>query len=320
MKYKLNFWKMSEIKLSVWDKLTIPFSKDYKNFINEMLNSIPEVFYEDGERIFTEKEKKYLEYFHNNKNELKKMKGSFFERNFPEMRVNEEPGESEQLHKDLKKGLDSNEMEFVIKTSSDKTTFGKSADFTLNFKKNDNGAVFLNSYDANVINSKGENLSHRFKVKREDNITVKEAINLLEGRAVKTNLVNPKTNEKEPAFIKLKLKEEKNKHGNYKLDVYNNNYGVDVAKIVEKSNLIFDKPEYKDFAIKALEKGNLVPVKFKHEDKVIAGKAMLNPQYKTLNLYDKGMNRINTNKPIKGVEIEENEKANVRQHNSKRSL
>jgi hypothetical protein len=36
------------------------------------------------------------------------------------------------------------------------------------------------------------------------------------------------------------------------------NYGVDTEKIVEKSNLIFDKPEYKENTIKSLEKGNVV--------------------------------------------------------------
>lgn len=229
-------------------------------------------------------------------------------------------GESEKLHEDLKKGLESNQAEFTIKTSSDKATFSKLADFTLNFKKIESGAVFLNSYDANLTNSKGENLSHRFKVKKEDNITVKEAINLLEGRAIKTTFVNKDSKEKEPVFIKLKLNEEKNEYGNYKLDIYNKNYGVDTAKIVEKSNLIFDKPEFKDFTIKSLEKGNLATVKFKHEDKVKEGKAMLNPQYKTLNLYDSNMNRINTNKPIKGLEIEQTEKGNTRQQNTKRSL
>jgi hypothetical protein len=37
---------------------------------------------------------------------------------------------------------------------------------------------------------------------------------------------------------------------------------VETDKIVEKSNLIFDKPEYKENTIKSLEKGNIVKVKF----------------------------------------------------------
>ncbi len=230
-------------------------------------------------------------------------------------------GESKELHEALKKGIEGNENEFQIKTTShsDKTLPGNSINFNLNFRKTENGSVFLNSYDANLTNEKGEVLSHRFKVKKEDNITAKESINLLEGRAVKTAFINSKTNEKEPTFIKLKLNEEKNDYGNYKLDFYNAQ-NIDLPKIIEKSNLIFDKEEYKDFTLKSLEKGNLATVKFKHEGNDIEGKASLNPQYKTLNLYDSEMNRLNTNKPIKGVDIEENEKSRIRQHNTKRSL
>ncbi len=73
---------MKEIKLTTWDKLTIPFSKDYKDFIDEMLNTIPEIFYQDGERVFTEKEEKYMKYF--NTYEVEKMEGSLFQRNLPE--------------------------------------------------------------------------------------------------------------------------------------------------------------------------------------------------------------------------------------------
>ena len=49
------------------------------------------------------------------------------------------------------------------------------------------------------------------------------------------------------------------------------NYGVETDKIVEKSNLIFDKPEYKENTIKSLEKGNIVKVKFERHA-IVTGK------------------------------------------------
>jgi hypothetical protein len=55
-----------------------------------------------------------------------------------------------------------------------------------------------------------------------------------------------------------------------------------------------------------LEKGNIVKVKFEEDEGVIEGKAVLNPQYKNLNLYDQDMNRINTNKPLQGWNMREN--------------
>ena len=68
-----------------------------------------------------------------------------------------------------------------------------------------------------------------------------------------------------------------------------------------------------------MEKGNIVKVKFEQDDKVKEGKAILNPQNRNLKLYDSDMNRINTNKPLEGIEQEsKHEKANVKEQSIKR--
>lgn len=228
-------------------------------------------------------------------------------------------GESEKLHKDLEKGINSPDQQFEIKTTSDKTLPGNKADFTLNYNKTERGGVFLNAYDANLTNEKGDSISQNFRVSREDSFTAKEAVNLLEGRSVKIEFDNPKTKEREPAFVKLNFEEEKNQYGNYNFQTFYKNYGVDAAKIVENSNLIFDKPEYRENTIKSLEKGNVVKVKFEQDGNVTEGKAILNPQYKNLSLYDNDMNRINTNKPLEGLEQDnKHEKNNVKEQSIKR--
>ena len=52
----------------------------------------------------------------------------------------------------------------------------------------------------------------------------------------------------------------------------------------------------------------------------MSGKAIFNPQYKTINLYDEQMNRVNTNKPIKGLEVDlQQDKNNVREQSRVRS-
>lgn len=228
-------------------------------------------------------------------------------------------GEDEKLHKELEKGINSTKQQFEIKTGSDKALPGNTVDFYLKFNKSENGGVFFNSYQATLKNEKKESFSHNFYVSKESTFTAKEAVNLLEGRSVKIEFHNPKTDQMEPAFVKLDFKEPKTEKGNYNFQNFYKNYGIDTAEIVEKSNLVFDKPEYKENTIKSLEKGNVVKVKFELEDGVIEGKAVLNPQYKNLNLYDMDMNRINTNKPLQGLEDErEHEKANVREQSIKR--
>ena len=222
-------------------------------------------------------------------------------------------GESNKLHQDLEKGINSNEKTFKIQTQSDRAMQGNEVNFTLNFNKSEKGGVFLNSFNATLKNEIGEERTHNFGV---NHFTAKEAVNLLEGRSVKTEF-----KENEPVFVKLNFAEEKNEYGNFKFQTYNQQaYGVDTAKIVEKSGLIFDKPEHKDNTVKSLEKGNIVKVKFNLDNKITEGNAVLNPQYKTLNLYDKEMNRLNTNKPIQGLDTQQQEKNNMRQQNISRSL
>ncbi|MDV3928783.1 hypothetical protein CMT52_20775 [Elizabethkingia anophelis] len=228
-------------------------------------------------------------------------------------------GEGEKLHKDLEKGIKSKKNEFEIKASSDKALPGNKVDFILKFNKTESGGVFLNSYHSKLTNDKNEEMSHNFPVNRENTFTAKEAVNLLEGRSVKIEFLNPKTDQKEPAFVRFDFSEPKTEKGNYKFQNFYKNYGIDTAEIVEKSNVVFDKPEYKDSTIKSLEKGNIVKVKIKENDQVVEAKAVLNPQYKNLNLYDQDMTRINTNKPLQGMEDEKgHDKANVKEQSIKR--
>ena len=228
-------------------------------------------------------------------------------------------GEGEKLHKDLEKGIKSKNQQFEIKTTSDKALPENKVDFTLKFNKTDSGGIFLNSYNAKLTNEKNEEISHNFPVNRENTFTAKEAINLLEGRTVKIEFHNPKSDQQETAFVQFNFDEPKTEKGNYMFQNFYKNYGVETDKIVEKSNLIFDKPEYKENTIKSLEKGNIVKVKFEKDDKVIEGKAILNPQNRNLKLYDSDMNRINTNKPLEGLEQDnKHEKNNVKEQSIKR--
>ena len=338
----------SHYELTFFDKYITPKTKAYKDFISEMETTSPEIFFKNGEREFSEKEKKWMQIydFRNGLNpapksaSLQQITNQDNQNNFinnPKTSIMSTQefdtaqylkdqmkylgfGEGEKLHKDLENAINGEERQFEIKTTSDKTLPENKVDFTLKFNKSEKGGIFLNAYQAELTNDKGEKFTHNFGVGKENSFTAKEAVNLLEGRAVKTELKNTKTDEMIPAFVKLKFNEAKNDYGNYKLEIYNENYGVDTGKIVDKAGLIFDKPEYRDNVIKSLEKGNIVKVKFSLDNQTVEGKAVLNPQYKNLNLYDNEMNRINTNKPLKGLEVESPEKNQVKQQSISRGI
>ncbi|MBB4807249.1 hypothetical protein HNP38_002553 [Chryseobacterium defluvii] len=206
-------------------------------------------------------------------------------------------GEDPAMHKELAKKTGSGVKEFSMVITSDKASFKNSkVEFTLNFQKSSaNNKVYLNTFLATLKNEeKNTELTHTFSA--NGRITAKEAINLLEGRSVKTEINSKHSDEKEDAFIKLQLGEEKNEKGNFKLQVFNKNYGIDVERIMAKSKLVFDDEKHKEITQKSLEKGNIVSVKFSDQNnKVTEGKAILNPQYKMLNLYDSKMKRVNSN-------------------------
>ena len=227
-------------------------------------------------------------------------------------------GESKKLHEDLENAILSPDKNVDVKVeynNPDRLMKGNTISFDLHIGKGEQGGVFLNSYTANLTMKNGEERSQSFKVQKENNITAKEAINLLEGRAVKIehDRVDKETGElsRTESFIKLKLKDEKTEYGNYKYEWYNKGYGVDVDEIMKKSNLVFADDTQRERTKKHLEKGNITEVSFVHDKKEIKGFAVLNPQYKQLNLYDSTMNRLNTNKPLQKPELENNQKNEI---------
>jgi hypothetical protein len=115
------------------------------------------------------------------------------------------------------------------------------------------------------------------------------------------------------------LNEEKNEKGNFKLQVFNKNYGIDIEKIIDKAKLHFDNDKHREITTKSLEKGNIVSVKFSDlKNNIVEGKAILNPQYKMLNLYDNKMKRFNSNEQaFQKDNSETNEVKNQQSHSRK---
>lgn len=226
-------------------------------------------------------------------------------------------GEDEKLHKDLMEGIASQEDKFTIQTTSDKVMKGNSVVFDLEFNRSKQGKVFFNSFQGKLTNRKNEERTQNFNT--AFGVTAKEAINLLEGRAVRKKMVSKENREPYFAFIKLNFNENKNQYGNYNLEVYGRNYGVDVNSIMDKSNLVFKDAKEREYTKNHLEKGNITNVVFKKDNAEMKGFAVLNPQYKMLNLYDENMTRVNTNKPLVR-EMESNEKSNALEYSQKRGI
>ena len=236
-------------------------------------------------------------------------------------------GEDTKLHKDLENAILSPEDKVTVRAEynyPDRLMKGNTATFDLNLTKTEQGGVFLNSYRANLTTKNGEERTQTFKVQKENSITAKEAINLLEGRSVKIDhdVVDKETGElsRTESFIKLNMKEPKTDYGNYKYEWYNKNaYGVDIDNIMQKSNLTFANDIERERTKKHLEKGNITQVTFQQENRQIQGFAVLNPQWKMLNLYDSAMNRVTIqNQLVKPEVTQSQQKNNVPEHSISR--
>lgn len=167
----------------------------------------------------------------------------------------------------------------------------------LNFKKSDQTDMyFFNSYHVNLQKEENKRgLEQTFYINKDSsNITMKEAYNLMEGRSVNKDLKN-KEGEVYNAWIKFDFKEaDADSAGNFKMNHYHQNYGYDLEASLSKHSIKeLDTPKFKEDLLSSLKKGNLQSVTF-----VVGGVESkqyveANPQFKTLNVYDANLQRIN---------------------------
>ena len=194
-------------------------------------------------------------------------------------------GFGETLAAELEKQLKADVAEFSLayKTEVNK----RSIDATLHFKKSDTTDMyFFNRYDARISGEKNEEkIAQTFYLNKGQGVTLKEAYNLLNGRAVHKELID-KQDQKYQAWIQLDFGA-KDKNGNYERKQYHQNYGYDLKEALSYYPIKeMMKDDEKEKLIRSLEKGNVQIVTIEVQGKDIKVFIEANPQYKTLNLYN----------------------------------
>lgn len=201
-------------------------------------------------------------------------------------------GFGEALQAALKEQLEKGEKEFMIPHEAKfENSVLKSE---LNFKKSEQSDLyFFNSYKA-MLSKEGEPhaLEQIFYVGKENNFTMKEAFNLLEGRSVNKDLVN-KQGEQYNCWVRLDFTDAE-KNGNFKMTHYHENYGYNLeAALVKHAIKELETPKFKEDLMSSLKKGDIqsVTVVIQGEERKRFVEA--NPQFKTVKMYDSSMQRIN---------------------------
>jgi hypothetical protein len=165
----------------------------------------------------------------------------------------------------------------------------------LNFKRSgDKDMYFFNSYHMKVENPVIDlSIDRKFYINtNQDNITVKEAYNLLMGRAIEKE-ITPKEGEKYKAWLQLDFKDT-DTNGQYKTKQFHPNYGFDLEKVLYKHPFReLETPENKHSLLESLQRGNRQSVTLEADGKEIKLFIEAAPQFKSLNYYDGQMKRVN---------------------------
>ena len=226
-------------------------------------------------------------------------------------------GFGEGLEGELKEKMKEQQPAFTL---NHQVSYGDTiANATLNFKKSEQTDMyFFNSYKMDLFkeNTK-ESLEQTFYVNKGNNITMKEAYNLMEGRAVNKDLTN-KEGQLYNAWIQMDFKEA-DTNGNFKLNQYHQNYGYDLEKALSK-HLIkeLETPKYKEDLMDSIKKGNRQSVTFLKEGTEVKQYVEANPQFKTINVYDANMQRID-NRQSKDEKQSEGESKSAKQDAKKQN-
>jgi len=202
-------------------------------------------------------------------------------------------GFGEGLENELKEKMQKQTPEFQI---THNTKFGNDdLKASLHFKKSDQTDMyFFNRYQVSLQPEQSKDkMEQTFYINKEGSITLKEAYNLMNGRSVNKDLTN-KEGQVYNAWMQMDFKQTDN-NGNYKLKQFHQNYGYDLQSALTKHPIKeLTNEQDKTRLMESLQKGNRQSVTFIQNGSEQKHFIEANPQFKTINIYDSNMQRLNS--------------------------
>jgi len=204
-------------------------------------------------------------------------------------------GFGDKLNAEIEKNIRLGVPEFVI---NDTTEFhNRRMESALHFRKGEkNEMYFFNSFDATLKRGDGTSESQRFYINKGNGFTLKEAANLMDGRAVYKEFTN-KENEQYIGWKQLDFSQ-KDDNGNSKFKTFHENYGFNLEKALSKLPISeLKEQDQKDALIRSLQKGNLQAVTFSENGNNARRFLAADPENRGFKIYDE-----------KGVELKQDVK------------
>lgn len=204
-------------------------------------------------------------------------------------------GFGEGLNEGIREKIEEGQEKFTIWHEAE---FGKDkVDAVLFFSKSkESDMYFFNKYEM-LLAKEGETekLGQTFYINRGNNITLKEAYNLMEGRAVNKNLTSA-DGQLYNAWIQLDFKQA-DERGNFKLRHFNEKFGYDLMATLAKHPIKeLSNESHKEELIASLKKGNLQSVTLVKDGAEKKHYIEATPQYKSITIYDENRQRLDSRK------------------------
>ena len=190
---------------------------------------------------------------------------------------------SEQLEQEMQAGV----KEFQLKTAACFDEWS-TIQATLHFRKAENyDMYYFNKYDALVMyeSDPKRNRMQTFYISKGKGVTFKEAFNLLQGRAVYKNLIDPDGMEYN-AWLQLSFSERTPNNTNYKVRHFGDRYGYDLEKALTNYPIRELEDEHlKQNLLYSLKKGNIHPVTFTKSNKIEKMYIEACPEFKMITIH-----------------------------------
>lgn len=188
---------------------------------------------------------------------------------------------SEQLLSSMQKRLPAFSLQYKARFGGDELTA------SLNFQRSAGGEMyFFNSYLASLKNKdQSQKLNQLFYIRPSGSITLKEAFNLLQGRAVEKQFIN-RQGEPYRAWVQLDFKNT-DLQGNFKVRQFHQNYGYDLSAQVSKLSLKeLGDDLSKSRLLESLRRGNRQQVTLLDQGQEHKLYIEASPQFKAIIAYD----------------------------------
>lgn len=189
--------------------------------------------------------------------------------------------------------------------------FGKdSVEVELNFSKSkESDMYFFNNYNVQLRKDGADDIKQTFYINKNNNITLREAYNLMSGRSVYKKLSTKESGEY-MAWLKVDFKNT-DTSGNYKVRPYNENYGFNLEKEINQHPIKeLEREDLKRDLLEFLQKGNLAQVTYLKGEQEEKRYISADVQFKTINFYDLekqplGRKKANKQEEAEGVEVQD---------------